>query len=203
MLHHEIIEFDRWLFVLINTGLARRWLDAPMLELTALGSWPIALVAIGVLSAAGRRQFWRGHAAAMALVLAVGIPLNAQVKQWVNRARPATALTQRVERGEISVRVLEYPRLTSRSFPSGHAMTAFFFMTYVALYRRSARFWAWLLAALVALSRVYVGLHFPFDCLAGAALGATGGWTAWLIYRRWLLPLLAVPDGGDGGRAAA
>jgi len=197
MLHREIIEFDRWLFVLINTGLGRRWLDAPMLELTTLGSWPIALVALGVLSAAGRRQFWCGHAAAMALVLAVGIPLNAQVKQWVNRARPATALTQLVERGEISVRVLEYPRITSRSFPSGHALTAFFFMTYVALYRRSARFWAWLLAALIALSRVYVGLHFPSDCLAGAALGAAGGWTAWTIHQRWLVPRLEARDASE------
>jgi undecaprenyl-diphosphatase len=57
------------------------------------------------------------------------------------------------------------------SFPSGHAATAFagaVSLTY--LWRRAAPLF-FLLASAIAFSRVYVGVHYPGDVLAGAALG--------------------------------
>jgi undecaprenyl-diphosphatase len=60
---------------------------------------------------------------------------------------------------------------TSDSFPSGHAATSFACAATLAMFlpRRAAVLYV--LAALIAYSRVYVGVHYPLDVLAGAALG--------------------------------
>ena len=67
-----------------------------------------------------------------------------------------------------------------KSMPSSHAANAFGqAMLFALLYRR----WAWPLlvfAALVAISRVFVGVHYPFDVLIGTIIGAGAGYLgAW------------------------
>jgi membrane-associated phospholipid phosphatase len=61
---------------------------------------------------------------------------------------------------------------TTSSFPSGHAATSFACAATLAwlLPRRAAPV-LFVLAAAIAYSRVYVGVHYPLDVLAGAALG--------------------------------
>ena len=63
------------------------------------------------------------------------------------------------------------PVPTSGSFPSGHAATSFACAATLAIFlpRRAAVLYV--LAALIAYSRVYVGVHYPLDVIAGAALG--------------------------------
>jgi len=74
------------------------------------------------------------------------------------------------------------PEPTSSSFPSGHAATSFACAATLATYvsRRGAVV-LYLLAAAIAYSRVYVGVHYGLDVLAGAALG--------LLVARALRPL--------------
>jgi undecaprenyl-diphosphatase len=59
----------------------------------------------------------------------------------------------------------------THSFPSGHATIAFACATVIGAALPRARVWLYVLAALVAWSRVYVGVHFPLDVVAGAVLG--------------------------------
>jgi undecaprenyl-diphosphatase len=66
----------------------------------------------------------------------------------------------------------------THSFPSGHATTSFAVATAIALLVPRLRVPAFVLAAAIAWSRVYVGVHYPLDVLAGAALGTVIGWAA-------------------------
>ena len=68
------------------------------------------------------------------------------------------------------------PHIADASFPSDHATAAFAIAT--ALFLRDRRIGAPVLvaAALLAAGRVAVGVHFPTDVLAGAALGASVAW---------------------------
>jgi undecaprenyl-diphosphatase len=65
--------------------------------------------------------------------------------------------------------LLEAP--TTYSFPSGHATVSFACATVLALAVPRLAPWLYVLAALVAFSRVYVGVHYPGDVVAGAVLG--------------------------------
>ena len=65
--------------------------------------------------------------------------------------------------------LLETP--STFSFPSGHATVSFACATVLALAVPRLRMPLYALATLIAFSRVYVGVHYPFDVLAGAVLG--------------------------------
>jgi undecaprenyl-diphosphatase len=155
----------------------RLWL-AGAAALAALGGRP------------GRRAALRGVAA---LTLA-SVTTNTLMKYAARRQRPL------IDSVPLARRLVRQP-LTS-SFPSGHAASAAAFATGVAL--ESPRYGAVVgpVAAGVAASRVYVGVHYPSDVLVGALLGAgaalaTGHWwprrppPARLVQHRAPAPALA------------
>jgi undecaprenyl-diphosphatase len=78
----------------------------------------------------------------------------------------------------------------SSSFPSGHAATSFACATVLSAFEPRLRVPLYALAALIALSRTYVGVHFPLDVVAGAAWGLLVG----------LLAVRALPRLGAGRR---
>jgi undecaprenyl-diphosphatase len=69
-------------------------------------------------------------------------------------------------------------RPASGSFPSGHAATCVAAALVLASTWRRARGVIWATAILVAVSRVYLGVHYPTDVLAGALIGWFAGWFA-------------------------
>lgn len=80
----------------------------------------------------------------------------------------------------------------SGSFPSGHTATSVAGAVVLTYLIGRGGVWLGLLAAGVAFSRVYVGVHYPGDVLAGAVLGAAVGLTAIALVRR-LRPTSAAP----------
>jgi undecaprenyl-diphosphatase len=100
---------------------------------------------------------------------------DAVLKDAIGRARPFV--------GDPSV----HPSIAlphDASMPSGHAMNAFAGAVLLGAVVPRARWPLLVLAALIALSRVYLGVHFPSDVIAGALLGsAVGAAAAWLLRR--------------------
>ncbi len=83
------------------------------------------------------------------------------------------------------IRILRSP--TGFSFFSGHASSSFSVTTFVVLFLRKHFKWVYLFyiwPILFAMSRVYVGVHFPIDLITGAVVGM---FSAWLFYRLYFL----------------
>jgi membrane-associated phospholipid phosphatase len=114
-----------------------------------------------VLAVSGGRCGRRTAAAAMAAVGVTSAVANIAMKQAARRPRPVHPVP-------VSRR-LEHP--ASTSFPSGHAASAAAFSGVVG--REIPELWLPLnaLAGTVAFSRVYTGVHYPGDVLAGWLLG--------------------------------
>ena len=161
------------------------WLDHVLWTLSALGVAGALWVAIAAVMATWvprlRAPAWQ---VVLAVVLAQAV-VDWGVKPLVGRPRPFVT--------DVRVRVVGYQPPTA-SFPSGHAASSFAAATVLAfaLSRRRALI-TWGLAAAMAISRVYIGVHYPLDVAAGALVGValgilvTGG-RAWYIDRSFVVP---------------
>lgn len=174
------------------------WLEELMRDLTALGS--MGLLTIITLAVAAFLALDRKTHAALFVLLAVGggALLSTLLKIGFDRPRPDL-----VPHGSI---------VYTASFPSGHAMlAAVVYLTLGALLarvqpRRLLKLYllglALLLTVAVGASRVYLGVHWPTDVLAGWAVGAAWAllcWTAAL----WLQRQGRVEPSGPDPEAAA
>ncbi len=160
---------DAAVFRAVNLGLAARWLDVVMLSVTTLGEgWVQALIGVAaVIVAAVRKRDDLRRMGYAALVAYAGSGLISQaVKHLGDRPRPPLVL--------FSARVVGDP-LFIHSFPSGHATTIFAAAFAWGAFLPRARWALYAVAAVVAVSRVYLGVHFPFDVVYGAFLGALIG----------------------------
>ena len=99
--------------------------------------------------------------------------LNALFKYAVQRDRPPTIILDPKP-------LMEVP--TTSSFPSGHTSTSFACAYVISRLAPRLTIPVFVLAALIGFSRVYVGVHYPLDVVAGAIFG--------LIVARALLMLL-------------
>jgi len=129
---------------------------------------PLALLACLLLARAGLRR----EAIAVAISLGGALLISDCVKLLVSRSRPP---------------VMHLQAVSGASFPSGHATQASAFWFSLVLVARATRTApllrnvaagaALLLVCAVALSRVYLAVHYPADVLAGILLG-----TGWAVF---------------------
>ncbi|MBA3892856.1 MAG: phosphatase PAP2 family protein [Gemmatimonadales bacterium] len=177
-----------WLGYLIHPGeptgldlMVRAWLGSlQSAELTSL-MWaasvygaPVRLSPIGVVLAVLFlvRGWYRGALLVIVTLAGAGL-LDTGLKLFFGRTRPEAFFTH-------------YPAPPSYSFPSGHALFATCFFGGIAvllshrLRSRAARALVWAIAVtlivVIGASRVYLGVHYPTDVVAGYAVGVV--WVA-------------------------
>lgn len=120
------------------------------------------------LAATGGRTGRRAAARGMLTLATTSAIVNLPAKLLARRARPVIDVVPEVRR------LARLP--ASTSFPSGHAASAAAFATGVAIEQPRLAAPVGALAAAVAVSRVYTGVHYPGDVLAGAAIGMGIAW---------------------------
>lgn len=152
----ELIDLDARLFLEVREQYATG-LKSFMLIFTELGSLPVWFLAVPLL--------WLGRkkkaAAALLVALLMVIVIAASMKYAVDRPRPYDVLQ--------AVDPLYRP--LDPSFPSAHAMTVFAGAIAVGKKWRKALIPLLVLAAAVGFSRVYIGVHYPYDVASGALIG--------------------------------
>ena len=176
----ESRRFDRAVLLWIHSSFPG-WLDGPMRLVTALGYYWVVIPLLAVAVLAFYRKDWRLSAILLVVSTSGSIVLTTVLKAIFERSRP-----ELFDSGYTA---------SFYSFPSGHATIAVgFYGTLTLLLAYRLRGYArWLVAAcgvslvlLIGFSRLYLGVHYPTDVLAGylAAL-------LWLVfvgvaYATWL-----------------
>ena len=153
-------------------------LDPLMKLYTLMGNTGLLFIALGLVM-----LFWRptrkAGASALCAMLIGLIVVNFTIKPLVSRPRPWLVMENFVNL---------VPERDPNSFPSGHTNAAFAFALAVCASapRRWMKVTAVCMAAVMGLSRLYVGVHFPSDVLAGAAIGSLCGLLgAWAVKKAW------------------
>ncbi|MFQ6091691.1 MAG: phosphatase PAP2 family protein [bacterium] len=158
-----LIQCDKTLFYILNNGTHNRLFDVVMPFLTDIDNWriPLAVVWVGLLVFGGKKGRIVALLAGVCLALTDQLS-SSLLKPYFARTRPCNALDH--------VRLL-VSCTKAYSFPSSHATNIFAQATLFSFKYRKLTPILVLLALLVGFSRVYVGVHFPFDIIFGAVLG--------------------------------
>jgi undecaprenyl-diphosphatase len=157
------------------------WVENALLDLTALGGSTLLVLVVGAVVGFMLLQTRYRSALVVAVTAVSGEVLNYVLKDAFHRPRPS---------------IVPHLRAAfSTSFPSGHAMeSAIVYLTLGAILMRTAdsrvtKLYilgvATLLTALVGISRVYLGVHYPTDVIGGWIIGFMWASICWLAAQRF------------------
>src|SRR5262245_50282427 len=137
-------------------------LDAVMAGFSDIARGGGIWIGLAILIAFMHRGRWPAATQVFLAVLLTGLLIDSVAKPIFNRSRPFESYAD--------TRVYGY-RPVTRSFPSGHAAQAVAGAYALTRLAPEARAIFWILGCLVAFSRIYLGVHYPADVIAGAVLG--------------------------------
>lgn len=175
----EILELDRKIFLELNSSFHNPWLDQLMMFLSTTTAWiPLYLVLVYLLIKNYRKQTWMVLLAVALTILLADQITSSIMKPFFERLRPShePSLAERVY-------IVNQYRGGKFGFASSHAANTFGIATLMSLALRMYRPWISLLflwALGVGYTRIYLGVHYPGDILAGYVVGFFCALIAWL-----------------------
>ncbi|WPP52602.1 phosphatase PAP2 family protein [Catalinimonas niigatensis] len=187
----KLEELDQQLFLFLNS-LHSEWLDVLMYWITYKYTWYPVYVLLIILVVS--RYRWKGALIMLSVVISVGLAdqlTSGFMKPYFGRLRPC-------HDPDIGHLINVVAGCGGRfGFASSHASTTFALATSLWLLLKDWSSWfAWgfLWAAIVAYSRIHVGVHYPSDILVGALGGIVVGWITvqlhlWLTTRIYGEPI--------------
>jgi membrane-associated phospholipid phosphatase len=188
---NEILEFDTYIFYLLNGVWTSDWLDWIMPYWRNKYFWiPFYMIAAGLLFRKfGRRTFFW----AIWLILVVGLAdqvSSSIIKPGVKRERPCNNMVIK-ERTRILV-----PCGGGYSFTSSHAANHMAVAVFTGLSLRiigsSVFIYLMIWALSIGYGQIYVGAHYPLDVVAGSLLGLITGLLVHYLYQ--LLPMFQIKE---------
>ena len=157
-----VLSFDALALLFIQEHLRFEALNPVARFITALGNGGLVWILLALVLLVFRQTRKDSLYCLPVLGLATLIN-NVIIKNIVQRVRPYEVVE--------GLTILIAPE-SSWSFPSGHSCSSFAMATAIFLaFRGRGGAWAYLPATLIALSRLYVGVHYPTDVLIGAVIG--------------------------------
>ncbi|MGN6201110.1 MAG: phosphatase PAP2 family protein [Solirubrobacterales bacterium] len=144
----------------------------------------VATLAIVFLAARGAAHAaWRRASLAAVLSAGLGLAVGKVISELVDRARPFVADPHGVH--------LFTAHAADPGFPSDHATAAFAIAVAILLRKRGWGIAALVAATVLAVGRVALGVHYPTDVIAGAALGSAAALALWAAPLRTRIDRLA------------
>ena len=170
-----LLNIDGGVLLFIQENLRNPLLNTIMIMITTLGDGGAIWIAATIALLVSKKTRKIGVMSAVALLCSLLIN-NQIIKNLVQRPRPFVTFK------ELSIII---PTPSEFSFPSGH--TASSFAAAAVFYRHLPKkigIWAIVLAGLIGFSRLYVGVHYPTDVLAGVLTGILLSYLAqWMVER--------------------
>ena len=168
----KLYQWEKRMILRLN-GSDHPVVDKLMLWATRMGNGGLVWIAVGlIMMGTGRRL--EGLMLLLALTLTAFL-INLVVKPMFTRKRPYEILE--------TVRTMVNPPFGS-SFPSGHAASSFAAASMLWFFNMPFRYFALALALLIAVSRVYLMVHFPSDVLVGVVSGIAISYLTYLLALR-------------------
>lgn len=171
-----IFNFDASVLLFIQEHLRNEFLNPIVTFITRLGDNGAIWIILGLALLIPKKTRRGGFDMLMCLLLAFLIN-DLVLKDLIARIRPYEMIEG------LSILV---PPETSFSFPSGHTNASFASAADLTLVFGKKGAWSYILAAAIALSRLYVGVHYPTDILGGIIVGTLAAFAAYYLLKRFL-----------------
>ena len=175
----KIVEIDKQMMVFLNKTISNPIFDFIMPIITNQNFLVFSgLILIGYLAYFGGK---RGRITIVVLLIAAGISdaiCFQIIKPWVGRIRPSHEFYEYIN--------LLVSKGGKYSFPSNHAANSFAFATVLSYFYDKNKTFLYIIASIIAFSRVYVGVHYPLDIVFGSIIGYTISWitlSIWVIIK--------------------
>jgi undecaprenyl-diphosphatase len=165
----QLVEWDKAFFLYLN-GQHTPWLDPVMMVLSHRLTWvPLYLCLLVFIIRRHGRESWVPVVGIIITILLADQVCSSLLKPIVGRFRPSHEPSL-----DGLVHIVDGYRGGQYGFASSHAGTTFgLAMFFILQYRRVWK-WTWVLlpwAAIVAYTRIYLGVHYPGDVIVGALIG--------------------------------